>query len=132
MAARLLRAPVALPVGGTSALKNQAAPSGDGDIPIDILTLNCAASVLSHLGTLSGGVSVPSNPDVLDSGESDPSNCGIPSSVVTALSHRTGIPAPTVNFCNVQSRYLSLIDTHHVTYPGLRFRSIPAQDRSGI
>jgi hypothetical protein len=123
---------VALPVGGTSALKNQAAHSGDGDVPIDVLTLNGAASVLSHLGTLSGVVSVPGNPDVLDGGESDPSNCGIPSSGVTALSHRTGVPAPTVNFCNVQSHYLSLIDTHHVTYPGLRFRLIPARDRPGI
>ena len=30
--------------------------------------------------------------------------------------HRSGVPALTVNFCNVQSHYLSLTRTHLVTF----------------
>ena len=53
---------------------------------------------------------------VLDGGGSDPSNCGIPSSGVTTLSHRSDRLALTVNYCNVQSHYLSLTSIHFVTF----------------
>ena len=49
-------------------------------------------------------------------GTSAPSNCGIPSSSAAALSHTSGRPALTVNFCNVQSHYLSLTGIHLVTF----------------
>jgi hypothetical protein len=42
-----------------------------------------------------------------------PSDCGIPNSGVAALSHRSGVPALTVNFYNVKSHYLSLTGTHN-------------------
>jgi hypothetical protein len=91
VALHLLPPTVALPVGGVSAPSNQPTPSG--------------------------GVSTPSNPDALDGGASAsatsnggtsaPGDCGIPNSGVAALSHRSG-PALTLNFCNMQSHYLSL------------------------
>ena len=122
---RLLPATVALPACGMSALSDQPAPSDGGSAPIDVVTPNGDASALSHLVTvcplsvtLTLLMAVHPLPVIwlLPMAVHPFLAIGISSSGVATLSHRSGVPALTVSFCNLPSHYLIVTDTHLVTF----------------